>query len=245
MIFDNVLNDKTHEIWEELQWKPSITQFRQLISLQNLLIKWNKKINLTRLTEGNDYWISQILDSLWPIKNKLLNSSQRLNIIDVGTGCGLPGLAIAIALPNASLTLVDSVYKKTFAVKEIAHDLDIQDRVTILTERVELIGQDLQYRGRYDLATARAVASAQVLAEYLIPLLNSNGKAILYKGKWTEKDNKKLIDALVPLKAKVEGKETFQLPERRGIRNIITLVPVDQCPDIYPRAVGIPIKNPL
>ena len=67
---------------------------QQLITLQNLLRKLNKRVNLTRLIEGNDFWVSQILDSLWPFKNELKNNSQALKIIDVGTGCGLPGLAI-------------------------------------------------------------------------------------------------------------------------------------------------------
>ena len=245
MIFDTVLNDQAKEIWKELEWEPSNEQFIQLISLQHLLKEWNRKVNLTRLTEGNDFWISQILDSLWPIKNVLQRPYQRLNIIDVGTGCGLPGLALAIALPNASLTLVDSIYKKTCAVKEISNKLSILNRINIRTERVELTGQNIKFRGQYDLAIARAVAGGPVLAEYLIPLLKPAGKAILYKGKWTENDQTELIHALSQLKAKVEKKETFHLPESRGIRNIIKLTTDGKCPKKYPRAVGIPMKKPL
>ncbi len=245
MINDNFLNDQGRGIWEELNWIPSNEQLKQLISLQNLLREWNKKINLTRLTESNDFWISQILDSLWPIRKALQNPSQRLNIIDVGTGCGLPGLAIAIALPNASITLVDSIYKKTYAVKEMATTLGLLARVNVRTERIELTGQDLKFRGRHDLATARAVAAGPVLAEYLIPLLKPKGKAILYKGQWTNTNQEELIHALSPLKAKIEMIETFELPEARGIRNIIQLTTAGKCPNKYPRAVGIAIKKPL
>ena len=245
MSFDTVLNDLPRELWEILRWKPSNEQFLQLISLQNLLQEWNKKVNLTRLIDGNDYWISQIFDSLWPITTELQNPSQRLNIIDVGTGCGFPGLAIAIALPNASVTLVDSIYKKTYAVKEITSTLGLINRVDIRTERIELTGQDLKFRNQFDLAIARAVAKGPTLAEYLIPLLKRTGKAILYKGKWSENDQKELINALYILQAKIANKQTIQLPEARGMRNSITLVTTGKCPIKYPRGVGVPIKSPL
>ena len=113
MPIDTVLNSQANKVWTKLQWKPSTEQFKQFITLQELLKEWNKKVNLTCLTEGNDFWISQILDSLWPLTNELTDQAQNFSIIDVGTGCGLPGLALAIAFPNASITLVDSIKKKT------------------------------------------------------------------------------------------------------------------------------------
>ena len=105
-------HDPKNQIWKLLGWQASLYQIEQFIMLQSLLRNWNQRINLTRLIEGPDFWISQVLDSLWPIKNELKKPEHSLDIIDVGTGCGLPGLALAIALPNSSITLVDSIKKK-------------------------------------------------------------------------------------------------------------------------------------
>ncbi|WP_269621817.1 16S rRNA (guanine(527)-N(7))-methyltransferase RsmG [Prochlorococcus marinus] len=235
----------THNIWNCLDWHPTKQQFEQFTKLQNLLREWNKNINLTRLIEDNDFWISQIIDSLWPIKNELKNHDKQLQIIDVGTGCGLPGLAIAIALPNSSITLVDSIYKKTHAVKEITKDLGLKSRVSIRTERIEVTGQSSQFRGNFDLAIARAVAQGAVLAEYLIPLLKPSGQAILYKGQWQESEKKELIEALAILKGKILSSEYFLLPEHQGKRHSIRLGSTHECPKKFPRSIGIPLKQPL
>ena len=149
-----------NHIWEHLNWNPSKQQLEQLEYLQCLLREWNKQVNLTRLIEGNDFWVSQVLDSLLPFKNNLNKQNTPLEIIDVGTGCGLPGLVLAIAIPNSSITLVDSIYKKTIAVKEIVGKLNLISRVHVRTERIELTGQNLSFRNKYDFALARAVAEA-------------------------------------------------------------------------------------
>ncbi len=232
-------------IWEYLKWYPSMQQVEQLKSLQFLLKESNKQVNLTRLIEGNDFWVSQILDSLWPFKNDLNNQNKSLNIIDVGTGCGFPGLALAIAMPNSSTTLVDSTSKKTTVLKEIIEKLNLMSRVHIRTERIELTGQNRQFRHKYDIALARAVAKAPTLAEYLIPLLNSTGKAVLYKGKWCKEEHNELTKALIPLKGQIEEIRKFQLPKSRGLRNVIFVSASEKCPDQYPRSIGVPVKNPL
>ena len=233
------------QIWEHLKWHPTNAQIHELTTLQYLLKKLNKEVNLTRLLDGNDFWVAQILDSLWPFKNELKSQSQSLKIIDVGTGCGLPGLAIAIALPNSSLTLVDSIKKKTNAVRELIEGLNLQSRVSVRTERIELTGQNMGFRYKFDFALARAVAQAPVLAEYLIPLLNPAGEAILYKGKWTKNDHQTLEQSLFLLQGKIKKVDSFQLPEQRGIRHAIRIKSVGSCPNRYPRDIGIPLKKPL
>ncbi len=241
----NSLNNLPLNIWEKINWKPSTHQFEQFCQLQNLLKKWNTKVNLTRLTEGNDYWISQVIDSLWPLKNELKNPRKVIKIIDIGTGCGFPGLAIAIAIPNAKVTLVDSVKKKSNIVKAISEELGLHSRVFIRSERAEITGQTNACRNSFDFAVARAVATAPVLAEYLIPLLNSTGEALLYKGKWCDIEHKQLINALQPLNSKIKAIECFELPENTGIRHLVKLSKYKECPKVYPRPIGIPKKNPL
>ncbi len=237
---------KPHEsIWEKLNWSPNSKQIDQFISLQKLLNDFNETVNLTRLLKGEDYWIGQVLDSLLPLKTELQSPFRSLSCVDIGSGCGFPGLAVAIAFPQAKVTLIDAVYKKTAALKKITNALNLAERVKIYTERAELTGQREDSRGTFHLAIARAVASPPITAEYLIPLIRLDGEALLFRGKWSQADETNLIAALVPLKARIKKTEGLTLPGNRGVRTVIRLEAMSPCPRAYPRAVGIPTKRPL
>ena len=233
-------------LWQELGWQPSPEQLQQLLQLQDELRGWNSRVNLTRLVEGDDFWIAQVFDSLWPLRQLLREQAEApLRCIDVGTGGGFPGLAVAIALPQAQLTLVDSVGRKTQAVQAMAAALGLADRVQLRCERVELTGRHGQCRGQFDLAMARAVASAPVVAEYLVPLLKPGGQALLYRGQWTTADHNDLERALQLLRADILRCDQRELPAGRGQRTALFITANAPCPRGYPRAVGIPSKFPL
>ncbi|MCU0529621.1 MAG: 16S rRNA (guanine(527)-N(7))-methyltransferase RsmG [Cyanobium sp. Prado107] len=238
-------------LWQQLGWQPSGDQEAQLEALQEQLRTWNSRINLTRLVEGDDYWIAQVFDSLWPLAPLLqappapAEEGPPLRLIDVGTGGGFPGLAVAIALPNARLTLVDSVGRKLEAVRAMAGALRLEERLSLRCERVERTGRDPACRGRFDWALARAVAGAPVVAEYLVPLLAPRGRALLYRGQWQPADQEALEAALLPLRARVERCQPLELPGGRGIRHAVVLQPTGPCPSAYPRPVGVPARQPL
>ena len=137
------LSQPNDSLWIALGWEPSTLQLEQFILLQNLLKEMNSKVNLTRLVEKEDYWIGQVFDSLWPLKKELIKPEKVFECIDVGTGCGFPGLALAIALPHIQLTLVDAVQKKTSALKNITTALGFDKRVNVLNQRIEITGQSL------------------------------------------------------------------------------------------------------
>ncbi|MCS5699400.1 16S rRNA (guanine(527)-N(7))-methyltransferase RsmG [Cyanobium sp. FGCU-52] len=238
--------------WDELGWRPDPEQLGKLVALQQELRSWNARVNLTRLVEGDDYWIAQVFDSLWPHRALLgggggdaAGSTTPLELIDVGTGGGFPGLALAIALPSARLTLVDSVGRKIEAVRQMAQSLGLQERVSLRCERIERTGHDRSCRGRFQLAMARAVAAAPVVAEYLVPLLAPEGQAVLYRGQWNHDDAAVLERALGPLRARLERLERCELPGGRGVRHALVLAPTAPCPRTYPRAVGVPSRLPL
>ena len=233
------------ELWSLLGWSPDAGQLKQLIDLQKLLQDWNSRVNLTRLVQGEDFWIAQVLDSLWPLLPELMSPDTPRRCIDVGTGGGFPGLAVAIALPGAELTLVDSVGRKTAAVAAMAQSLGLSDRVQVRTERVERTGQNPTCRGKFDLAMARAVGSAPVVAEYLVPLLRRSGEGLLYRGRWHDTDDKELQSALTLLKARSLKLQRMELPSQRGARTLIRIGPEAATPDTYPRATGMPTKMPL
>ncbi|MEB3167875.1 MAG: 16S rRNA (guanine(527)-N(7))-methyltransferase RsmG [Cyanobium sp.] len=245
--------------WDQLGWQPSSHQLGQLVALQQLLRHWNQRVNLTRLVEGGDYWIAQVFDSLWPLLPLLPPSAMAVaasdpdqpaadapfQVIDVGTGGGFPGLAVAIALPRARLTLVDSVKRKLDAVAAMATELGLAERLTLRCERVERTGRRPECRGRFQLALARAVAAAPVVAEYLVPLLAPNGQALLYRGQWADADGVALQPALAALRAELRRLERRELPGGRGVRHALALRPLQPCPAAYPRAVGVPGRQPL
>ena len=233
------------ELWKLLGWSPDAGQLRQFIELQQLLEDWNSRVNLTRLVEGEDFWIAQVFDSLWPLLPELMSPDTARRCIDVGTGGGFPGLAVAIALPGAELTLVDSVGRKTAAVAAMAKSMGFGDRVLVRTERVERTGQDPSCRGTFDLAMARAVGAAPVVAEYLVPLLRRSGEGLLYRGRWHDTDDKELQSALTLLRARSLKLQRMELPSQRGARTLIRIGPEAATPRAYPRATGMPSKMPL
>jgi 16S rRNA (guanine527-N7)-methyltransferase len=234
-------------LWHSLGWTPQPDQLAALMALQEQLRQWNSRVNLSRLVEGDDYWIGQVFDSLWPLRSLIGSpaAAEPLQLIDVGTGGGFPGLAAAIALPAARLTLVDSVGRKVEAVRAMAEALGLGERVSLRCERIERSGRTGDCRGRFDWALARAVASAPVVAEYLVPLLAPGGRAVLYRGQWSADDQAGLERAARRLNAAMEEVQGCELPRGRGVRHAVRLRPLGPCPTAYPRAVGVALKAPL
>ena len=232
-------------IWNELKWVPNEQQLAQFFHLQELLKEWNKKTNLTRLVDGHDFWTSQVCDSLMPLHEELQCPELSHKYIDIGSGCGFPGIAIAIAMPNSHITLLDSSNKKTTFLKEVSKEIGLNSRLTVVTDRAETAGKNPILRSNFDYAVARAVASANVVAEYLVPFLNSTGQALIYKGGWSETDQEILTKAVIELNAEIKRTDKFELPNNRGIRNIIRISSINKCPNQYPRSIGKPKKHPL
>jgi len=239
-------NNSSHlMIWDEIKWMPNEKQLDQFIELQKFLKEWNQSTNLTRLINGDDFWIAQVCDSLLPLHEELQYPKLSQKYIDIGSGCGFPGLAIAIAMPNSNVTLLDSSNKKTTFLKEVSKEIGLSSRITVVNARAESAGKDPILRSNFDYAIARAVAPANVVAEYLVPFLNSRGQALIFKGKWSETEQQKLTKALKELKAKIQRTHEFSLPNNRGIRNIIRINSFNKCPNQYPRSIGTPKKYPL
>ena len=213
--------------------------------LQKIISNINKYTNLTRLVEGDDYWISQVYDSIWPFylsPNKILDGKK---FIDIGSGCGFPGLAYAITHPNSEVYLVDSSRKKTDALKQIIDDLNFSNNIFVINDRIENIAHNASYRNNFDIGTTRAVGPPSTVAEYILPMLNRSGLGLLYCGKWKKKDESKIKNSLEILKGSIVDIKKTQLPKQKGERNIIFIKPEQNCPDSYPRGIGKPAKYPL
>ncbi|WP_308256072.1 16S rRNA (guanine(527)-N(7))-methyltransferase RsmG [Geminocystis sp. GBBB08] len=174
---NNNLLPTYQQLWQNTtNWTPSEEIQNLWEKLYNEILSINKHLNLTRITTSEEFWEKNLWDSLAPILEYDLTDK---NIIDIGTGGGFPGLPIAIAFPEAKLTLMDSVAKKIKFISEFSQKLNLKN-IKILINRAEIIGQDQNYRKQYDFALIRAVAEISVCLEYSLPLLNIGGIAILY-----------------------------------------------------------------
>ena len=229
------------EIFDLLS-KEEIKTFEKL---RIIIKKLNSISNLTRLIEGEDYWISQVYDSIWPFLESNPKNFDNKKYIDIGSGGGFPGLAYAITHPSSEIFLLDSSIKKVKALKKIQSQLKLQNKITILNQRIESFAHETNYRNKFDICTARAVASPDIVSEYMLPLLNPNGIGILFCGKWDCEKEKRLNKSILILKGSIKNIKKLNLPENKGERNIIFIEPNDKCPNQYPRRIGKPAKYPL
>tara|TARA_B100000945_G_scaffold145915_1_gene116839 strand:+ start:314 stop:1027 length:714 start_codon:yes stop_codon:yes gene_type:complete len=226
----------------ELITEEEILMFKELqIKIQEL----NHKTNLTRLIEGDDYWISQVFDSIWPFKILKNCSFDNKKFLDIGSGCGFPGFAYAITHPNSEIYLIDSSKKKTDALNSLIKNISFKNKLYVINERIENLAHQVAFRNKFNIATTRAVSNPSTVSEYILPMLRKEGLGVLYCGKWNDEDNQSLGKTLKILEGEIKEKRMISLPRNKGTRNIIFIKPTNYCPEIYPRRVGKPEKNPL
>ena len=205
-----------------------------------MLIEWNKKINLTTIIEENEIILKHFIDSLTVMK--YLKDEDK--IIDVGTGAGFPGIPIAITNPSTEVTLLDSLNKRIVFLEDVVDKIDLQNIICI-HGRAEEIGKNYQYREKYDLSISRAVANLTTLVEYLIPLVKIGGRCICMKGPDADEEIENAKYAIKELGGKIVEVNKFVLPESDIQRTIIIIEKVKQTPKKYPRKAGTPSKEPL
>jgi 16S rRNA (guanine527-N7)-methyltransferase len=234
------------ELWQStLNWQPNDRQYRQFQHLYELLLMANQQMNLTRITAPEEFWEKHLWDSLRGVSDWLSDPSLScLRAIDIGTGAGFPGLAVAIALPHWQVTLLDSTAKKVKFLQSAIAQLNLENVVT-LTARVEEIGRHKAHRAAYDLALLRAVAPPTVCAEYGLPLLKIGGLAVLYRGVWSDLEADSLTSATSSLGGVVASVTSFTTPISNSQRTCIQLEKVESTPNEFPRSVGIPSQKPL
>lgn len=233
------------DIWQQtLGWQPDAQQQSLFQQLYELILIGNKQLNLTRITDPQEFWEKHLWDSLRGIKQFLGNANKKLTVIDIGTGAGFPGIPTAITVANCTVDLLDSTQKKITFIEKISAELNLNNVKTIVG-RAEEIGQQRTYRQKYNVALIRAVATATVCAEYALPLLKQNGLAVIYRGTWAPEENHALENAVEELGGVIENVEEFTTPLTNSIRHCIYLRKVSQTPAKYPRAVGVPTQRPL
>jgi 16S rRNA (guanine527-N7)-methyltransferase len=234
----------TDLIWQEtIDWLPTDRQRSQLQFLYAAVVTANHNLNLTRITAPEEFWEKHLWDSVRGVGD-LITNPDPLKIVDIGTGAGFPGLPLAIARPDWQITLVDSTAKKVGFIQSIVPELGLSNTHPLIS-RIEDLGQQSPYRHQYDLALLRAVANANVCAEYALPLVKIGGMAILYRGHWTEEEATSLELAVAKLGGEIFKTDRFTTPISHSIRHCIWLHKTANTHPYYPRAVGMPTQKPL
>lgn len=193
---------------------PTKDKLQKLEKFYQLLIEWNKKINLTRITNKEEVYLKHFYDSLTIVKEVDLTKVNTL--CDVGTGAGFPGIVLKIFYPNLKITLIDSLLKRVKYLNEIIKELDLKDIVAIHTR-----GED--YHETFDIVTARAVANIEKLLKYTMHLVETNGQFIAMKGN-IEEELTKEIQNKINKKYKIERINKFSLPKEQSHRSLVVIV---------------------
>lgn len=225
---------------KEISIKLSQKQLEQFYNYMNILIEWNKVMNLTNITEPVEIIQKHFVDSLTILK-EIGNSSK---IIDVGTGAGFPGIPIKIAFPETKVILLDSLNKRIKFLNEVIEKLQLKNIETI-HGRAEEIAQNKLHREKYDIAVARAVAPLNILSEYLLPFVSVDGYAICMKGSKGKEEAKNAETAVKILGGDIVEIKEFYLPKTEMERTIVKIRKIKNTEKRYPRKAGTPSKEPL
>lgn len=257
------------DLWKQsIGWQPSAEQLALFQQLYAQMLAGNRQINLTRITDPDEFWEKHLWDSLsgmapWISEDTAEDTAEDttedteedtaedeadgpIKIIDIGTGAGFPGIPAAIALSPITpitLTLLDSTRKKVQFLQLLSQQLGIQ--ATCIAERAETLGQQKAHREQYDLALIRAVGPAATCVEYAMPFLKLGGQLVLFRGQWSTEDTENLMPVVDLLGGEITDLQSWKTPLTQSARNCIFIYKDAPTPSDFPRAVGVPAKKPL
>lgn len=213
-------------------------QLNKLEQYYQLVIEKNMVMNLTGITEKKDFYLKHFYDSL--TINKIIDLNNIETLCDIGSGAGFPGIVIKILFPKIKVTLIDSLNKRILFLNEVINKLDLKEIETICMRAEEYAKENEE---KYDLVTARAVASLNILLECSIKLVKKNKYFIAMKGTSKEEINIKKIEN--ELKIIKEKEINFFLPNENSERKLIEFKKIDKTPKKYPRTYSEIKSKPL
>ena len=220
----------------------SDSEARDLLRHLDLVIEANKSVNLTRITSVRDGINLHIVDSLLYIAADLSMRESRGRLLDIGTGAGYPGIPIDIC-SSVNVTLIDSVGKKVRVLQSFVNELGLDSKSECIKSRAEELAQ--QRSGSFEYVTARAVAQLSTLIEYATPFLIKSGKAVFSKGRMSDDEIEQAQVTAKICGMKLVSRETFELPEESGHRELLTYVRERDSKVNLPRRNGLAKSEPL
>lgn len=206
------------------------------------ILNWNKMVNLTSITDPEEFIEKHYMDSLLCVSYDEFQNSN--SIIDVGTGGGFPGVPLAIAAPEKEFLLIDSLNKRIKIINELCEKAEIKN-VTAIHGRAEELAKNKKYRQKFDLCVSRAVANLSVLSEYCLPFIKKGGWFLAYKGPDIREELKESRKAIQILGGEVKKEEQPILDGFSLEHKIIFIEKTGSTPSKFPRKAGTPSKEPL
>ena len=204
-------------------------QLHQLDKYYQLLIEWNKVMNLTGITEEKEVYLKHFYDSLTIAK--VIDLTKEKSLCDVGSGAGFPGMVLKIVFPNLKVTLVDSLNKRIKFLTEVANELNLKD-IALVHARAEDFAKN--NREKFDVVTARAVAPINVLLEYCLPLIKVGKYFIALKGNISQ-EIILLNNSLTKIGGKLINSQEFLLPIENSNRSLLVITKENPTSKKYPR----------
>lgn len=229
---------------EELNITLTDKQIEQFLQYYEMLVEKNKVMNLTGITEYEEVIQKHFLDSLSLIRVIPDIASQKLTVIDLGTGAGFPGIPLKIAFPELEITLMDSLNKRILFLQEVIDALGLK-KVSAVHGRAEEMASNATHRQQYDLCVSRAVSNLAVLTEYCLPFVKKGGLFVSYKSADSNAEIQEGKKAISILGGKLTSVDKFQLPDSDLRRALVCIKKVKDTPKKYPRKAGTPAKLPL
>lgn len=217
-------------------------QVSKFIMYKELLKEWNKKINLTAITEDEDIIKKHFLDSVSIVTSKVIRENS--SIIDVGTGAGFPGIPLKIIMPSIKVVLLDSLNKRLNFLNEVIINLKLNNIVT-LHGRAEDMAKDENYREKFDIATARAVANLSVLSEYCIPYVKVGGFFIAMKGPSCDEEVNNSKNAIGILGGRIKDIVNTTIYNENMEHKLVIVEKIKNTDKKYPRKSSQIEKKPI
>ena len=236
--------DKFYKDLEYLDISLSEKQIGQFLKYYELLVEWNSFMNLTAITDFDEVLKKHFIDSLSLVKAYEKIKTEKVKVIDIGTGAGFPGVPLKIAFPQIELTLLDSLNKRINFLKEVAGQLELEN-ITYIHGRAEDFAKPSMEREKHDICVSRAVANLSTLSELCLPYVKVGGEFISYKSEKIIEEAAAAARAIDLLGGKIEKQVEFQLPDSDIYRNLFVIKKEKITPKKYPRKAGLPGKEPL
>ncbi len=230
------------EALEDMRLAYDEEMLRKFRSYMELILEWNEKVNLTSITEREEFIKKHYVDSVAICG--FFQMKEANSIIDVGTGAGFPGIPLAILFPEKKFLLMDSLNKRIKIIEELSREIGLNN-VTFRHSRAEELAKNKDCREQFDLCVSRAVANLAVLSEYCLPFVKVGGRFAAYKTGAAENELKESLHAIALLGGKPEESKQLNIKGYDLDHRILFIKKIGKTPAKYPRKAGTPAKEPL